>query len=114
MSYIQIDIGGKTRGLKFNQLAIELMAQYNDNQTATSVIYAMFYAGLRGNDYVKRIESDYTFEEVCEWVDTMDNRQNNINAVAVALNESQSWKTLVNEGKEMTESNADDADKKKV
>jgi hypothetical protein len=111
MSYIQIDIGGKTRGLKFNQLAIELMAQYNDSETTTSIIYAMVYAGLRGNDYVKRIEPDYTFEQVCDWVDTMENKQSNLDVVAATLNESQSWKSLVKDGKELIET---DESKKKV
>lgn len=111
MSYVQIEIGGKTRGLKYNQLAVELMAQYNDNQTTSAIIYAMVYAGLRGNDYVKRNEPDYTFEDVCDWVDTMDNKQDNLNLVAATLNESKSWQSLVKDGQELIEA---DESKKKV
>lgn len=100
MSYVQIEIGGKLRGLKFNQLAIELMAEYNDNQTATSVLYSMVYAGLRGNDYVKRVDPEYSFEDVCDWVDGMDDKQQKLDKIAAALNESQIWKSLVSDGVE--------------
>jgi hypothetical protein len=69
-NYIQIEIGGKLRGLKFNQLALEV---YNKNidfeRPMASAIYATFYAGLLGNCYVKREEPDFTFEQVTDWVD---------------------------------------------
>jgi hypothetical protein len=109
MSYIQITIGGKERGLKFNQLAIELMSQYNDTNTTTGFIYALFYAGLRGNNYVKREEPDYTFEEVCDWVDEMDNKDKIVNDVSAVLTETQVWKKLVKQGEEINEE-----EKKKV
>ena len=109
MSYIKITIGGKERGLKFNQLAIELMSQYNDSNTTTGFVYALFYAGLRGNSYVKREEPDYTFENVCDWVDVLENKEKVINDVSAVLTETEVWKTLVKKGDEINEE-----EKKKV
>ena len=53
MSYIQINIGGKLRGLKFNQYAVIVMAQKSDleNYEATAG-YAMVYAGLKAKSYM--------------------------------------------------------------
>ena len=78
-NYIQIEIGGKLRGLKFNQLALEV---YNENidyeRPMASAVYATFYAGLLGNCYVKKVEPDFTFEQVTDWVDeifTVDKKE---------------------------------------
>lgn len=103
MSYLQIEIGGKQRGLKFNQLAIEIMSQYNDTGTTTGFMYAMIYGGLRGNTYVKREEPDYTFEQVCDWVDVLPNKTEVITEVTRVMSETQIWKDLVDKGKEVAE-----------
>lgn len=71
-NYIQIEIGGKLRGLKFNQLSLEAYTKsVNYEQANSSSIYATFYAGLVGNCYVKREEPDFTFEDVTDWVDAL-------------------------------------------
>jgi len=106
MSYIQIEIGGKPRGLKFNQLAIEVLTTHNDG-TNSALVYGMVYGGLRGNSYVKREEADYTFEQVCDWVDEMKDRATVIASVSATLAETQLWKDLI-------ETAVGDADKKKV
>lgn len=108
MSYTQITIGGKERGLKFNQLAIELIAKYNSTDTASAFIYALFYGGLMGNLYVKREEADFTFEQVCDWVDEMPNKNESITKATDALTGTQIWKDLVKAGEEISE------EKKKV
>lgn len=100
MSYLQIEIGGKSRGLKFNQLAIELIAKHNDTETTSSFMYSVIYGGLRGNSYVKREEPDYTFENVCDWVDSMDNKEKIMVDVTNALSETQIFKKLVTKGEE--------------
>lgn len=110
MSYIQIDIGGKLRGLKFNQLAIEIISTHNDTATNTGFLYAMIYGGLRGNSYVKREEPDYDFEKVCDWVDEMSNKEEEIVKITACLTETQIWKELVKKGQEVKE----EADKKKA
>ena len=68
MNYIQIEIGGKLRGLKFNQLSLEVYTKHVGTGMS-SAIYATFYAGLVGNCYVKQEEPDFTFEDVTDWVD---------------------------------------------
>ena len=108
MSYLQIELGGKLRGLKFNQLAIEIISTYNDLESNTSFLYAMIYGGLRGNTYVKREEADYTFEEVCDWVDAMENKEEIVAKVTSTLTETNIWQTLVKQGQKLED------DKKKV
>ena len=108
MSYLQIDLGGKIRGLKFNQLAIEIISTYNDLESNTSFLYAMIYGGLRGNTYVKREEADYTFEEVCDWVDAMENKEEIVAKVTATLTETNIWQSLVKQGQKLED------DKKKV
>jgi hypothetical protein len=101
MSYIQIALGGEQRGLKFNQLAIEIIASYNDNATNTGFLYAMIYGGLRGATYVKREEAIYTFEDVCDWVDAMPDKEQTVKKITDALTETQIWKDLVKQGAEI-------------
>lgn len=108
MSYLQLELGGKLRGLKFNQLAIEIISTYNDTQTQSAFMYAMIYGGLMGNSYVKREEADYTFENVCDWVDVMENKAEAIAKATDALTSTQVWKNLVKAGEDI------DADKKKA
>jgi hypothetical protein len=104
MSYLQIEIGGKQRGLKYNQLAIEVMATYNDTETASAFMYALIYGGLRGNSYVKREEPDYTFEDVCDWVDNLKNKNEIILEATNKLTETQLFKDLVKDnGNEVEE-----------
>lgn len=57
MSYIQIEIGGKARGLKFNQYAMVTFYKHVDlKDYDASSVYAMIYGGLKANCYVKREE----------------------------------------------------------
>jgi len=94
MSYLQINIGGKERGLKFNQLAIETIAKYNDAETISGLLYAMVYGGLKANAYVKREELDFTFEQVCDWVDELENKEEVSDNISRCVMETQSWKNL--------------------
>lgn len=103
MSYIQINLGGQLRGLKFNQLAIEVISTHNDTQTNSGFLYAMIYGGLKGNSYVKREEVTYTFEDVCDWVDVMEDKENVITKVTACLTETQIWRELVAKGQEVIE-----------
>jgi hypothetical protein len=114
MSYLQIEIGGKKRGLKFNQLAIELISKHNDNATQSAFLYAMIYGGLMGSTYVKQEEADYTFEEVCDWVDALENKAEVITTVTNAMTETQIWKTLVKSGEEIIETGKKKASKSSV
>jgi hypothetical protein len=68
---MEIVLGGKQRKLKFGQFALQVFLQYTDFQTSQADLYACIYAGLSYTDYIARLgkDSDYTFEQVCEWCD---------------------------------------------
>jgi len=102
MSYIKIEIGGKERGLKFNQLAVIILAQKVDAENyAGTANYAMVYAGLSANCYVKGEERDFTFEEVCDWVDLLT--QDDINKIDACLSGTIAYKKLIDENKKVKE-----------
>lgn len=73
--YIQAEILGKNRGLKFGTLATEQifleLAKLNadTNFYNSAMIAVIIYWGLYNNSFVKREEMDYTFESVVDWVD---------------------------------------------
>ncbi len=63
--YYELELGGKKRGLKFNQISLEVFTKnINAEALESSAVYATFYAGLIGNTVAKREEQDYTFEDV--------------------------------------------------
>lgn len=105
MSYIQIELGGKPRGLKFNQLAIQTYLKNVDwqNQIEAGEVYAMFYGGLIGNCYVKREDPDFTFEQVTDWVDTLyltKEGKEGIKKVSDVMTETEQYKVVLEEFKE--------------
>lgn len=96
MSYIQINIGGKLRGLKFNQMAVEVFTQHlSDVGFDTSTVYAMVYAGLSANCYQKQEVQGFTFSDVIDWVDAIvdSGDTSGIEDVKVVFQEIQSYKT---------------------
>lgn len=101
MSYVQIEIGGKLRGLKFNQMAVVILAQKVDHENyAATGNYAMVYGGLKANCYVKGEEPDFTFEDVCDWVDSLS--AEDLIKIDAALMEAESYKKLVDQSKKET------------
>ena len=94
MSYIQIEIGGKKRGLKFNQMAVITMTKYIDyNNLAATYGYALVYSGLVANCYVKREEPDFTFENVCDWLDVLP--QDEMEKIRECFESTQTYKTMM-------------------
>ena len=93
MSYTQIDAGGKLRGLKFNQLALEKLSQYAKGDDNLIYAYAIFYAGLFANCYVKREEPDFTFEQACDWFDEL--KEEDIIKVNAAFQDSIAYQKLL-------------------
>lgn len=81
MSYVQIEIGGKLRGLKFNQGALITFKEFvSENDIAATQAYALVYAGLTANAHAKREEltkevngkeEPVSYEDVCDWVDNI-------------------------------------------
>ena len=115
MSYIQIEIGGKLRGLKFNQLSLEEYTKNVGTGTATA-IYATFYAGLVGNCYVKQEEPDFTFEDVTNWVDEIyeKGRKADIEKVCKLWTDTYVYREWLKEFKEKLRAILDGEGKKKV
>ena len=108
MSYIKIELGGKERGLKFNQLALEIIRSKSNPLSDIQNVYALFYGGLRGNSFVKEEEPDYTFEQVCDWVDEIyikPDAAEIINKVSGVFTSTQMYQNLIAEenGKAKTE-----------
>ena len=74
--YIQVNILGKMRGIKFGMIAVQqitLEAQKLGKVLGVSLDFAMVpvivYWGLYNNCYVKREDPDFTFEDVSDFVD---------------------------------------------
>lgn len=108
MSYIQIEIGGKLRGLKFNVLAIkEFHKKVDYARFEDTANYALVYGGLVANCYVKGENEDFTYEEVCDWVDELSKEV--MESIDKKFSESQAYKKLIPETEKETE-----VDKKKV
>lgn len=90
MSYIQIEIGGKLRGLKFNKMAqLELESRIKPGNLISGV-YALIYAGLIANCYVKNEEPDFTFEDACDWTDELSDET--LLKVQAAFQETEAYK----------------------
>ena len=93
MSYIQLEIEGVKRGLKFNQMALIVFSQMTDTTSKETSLatagYALFYAGLKANCYVKMEEADFTFEQACDWFDTLKDEQ--VAAITAAYQETQKF-----------------------
>lgn len=116
MSYIQIEIGGKLRGLKFNQGALIIFQGRIDKENYEATTgYALIYAGLKLNAYVKgeefldyteeeingkpvKVGTPITFEKVCDWVDELN--EQTVLSVINCFKETQAYKNLIPEAKE--------------
>lgn len=94
MSYVNV----KGRGLKFNQMAVIILAQKADpDNWAASSVYAMCWAGLKANAYVKGEELDLNFEQVCDWVDSLSDDE--LKSIDDALTEAEAYKKLLKDEK---------------
>lgn len=74
MSYLLLkDCIGKDRGWKVNQMTVELWSRKVDNDAFFSTSnYAAVYGGLVANCYLKQEEPDFTHEQVCDYVDSLN------------------------------------------
>jgi hypothetical protein len=107
MSYIQIEIGGKPRGLKFNKMAQLTLQEKIISGNLMSGAYGLIYGGLIANCYVKGeefadkeervidgktvvVEMPITFEQVCDWTDELSDET--ILKVQAAFQETEAYK----------------------
>jgi hypothetical protein len=74
--YMQADILGRKRGLKFGTIAIRQITLYSEKNGKTlgetldlALIPIIVYWGLFNNCYIKQEDPDFTFEDVVEYVE---------------------------------------------
>lgn len=76
--YIQADILGRTRGLKFGMLAVQQIGMemkklgkvFGYNSMDLAAVPVIIYWGLFNNCYIKKEDPDFTFEDVVDFVDS--------------------------------------------
>jgi hypothetical protein len=74
--YIQLKMLGRLRGLKFGMIACQQIHQESQKLGKTlgasldlALVPVIVYWGLWNNCYIKREDPDFTFEDVCNYVD---------------------------------------------
>jgi hypothetical protein len=74
--YMQAEILGRKRGLKFGTIAIRQITLYSEKNGKAlgetldlALIPIIVYWGLFNNCYIKQEDPDFTFEDVVEFVD---------------------------------------------
>lgn len=72
MNYLQIEIGGKPRGLKFTQATYaEMLGRLGESTNNYFGFYCIVWGALKINCEIKNEPLDFTFENVCDWCDIM-------------------------------------------
>lgn len=95
MNKLVIELGGKERTLKFNNVfALEYekkRLQYDETVTSISV---MIYAGMKAYSVVSETKMEATFEDCCDWGDdlVLRNDAEKVNAIFEAFYESNIYK----------------------
>lgn len=80
--YIQLELGGKKRGVKFGNYALMEYSKLNNtgvvefnDDNEIKLCADLLYCGLKNNCYIKREIQDFTYEDVMLWVDEMPMEQ---------------------------------------
>jgi hypothetical protein len=80
--YIQLELGGKKRGIKFGNYALIEYSKLNnkgvvefDEQNPIKLCADLIYCGLKNNYFIKREVEDFTYDDVIAWVDNMPIQQ---------------------------------------
>lgn len=126
MSYLLLkNCIGKDRGWKVNQKTIEIWSnKVDDKAFASTSNYGAMYGGLVANCYVKEEEPDFTFEQVCEYVDELNETTEGL-AILEQIKEKfeasqyyikilEKMEGMLKSMQEQGEGDADTSDKKKV
>jgi hypothetical protein len=100
--YIQLELGGKKRGVKIGNYALMEYSKITgtgvlefDNENPIKLCTDLIYCGLKNNAYIKKELLDFTMDDVLEWVDDMPIEQ--INDVINLFHESIKISEGVNE-----------------
>ena len=71
--YIQIELGGVNRGLKFgNRALLNVMAKHKVDEGikfSFELIVDLIYFALLNNCQIKKVDPDFSYEEVENWTD---------------------------------------------
>ena len=94
--YIQADILGRTRGLKFGMLAVQQIGMemqklgkvFGDNSIDLAAVPVIIYWGLFNNCYIKKEDPDFTFEDVVDFVDSNISTPQLFTPIIQAFNDS--------------------------
>lgn len=103
--YIQIDLGGKLRSLKFNMHAIEIISE-RGTTTEHGNLAAFIYGGLCGNSFAKSGGTnpicEESFEEILDWAeDILISKNEELKKQIVqAFNESKPIKAVFEKAEE--------------
>lgn len=119
MSYLLLtNCIGKDRGWKVNMFTVETWAKEIDTDAFNSTsTYGAVYAGLLANCKVKREEPDFTYEQVCDYVDELNTTEEGIkvlNEVKAKFEESQYYIKLVKKLNDQLDETADDKKKQEM
>ena len=102
MDYIQLELGGKLRGLKFNQYTyIKFYEKVSPDDYIATFHYAAVFAALKSNAYVKGEEFTETWEDVCSLVDAMKTEDKD--KVAEVFNNTAYFRKAVEDGEKIIE-----------
>ncbi len=108
MGYIEVTLGGKPMGLKFNMAAndelVRRVHKHNGKLSEAQMAYIVIFSGLLGNYVAKDIDMDFTFEQVTEWVDDLyvKNEQDILVKVLEVYTTTQQYKKLFEKPVEST------------
>jgi hypothetical protein len=76
--YIQLELGGKKRGVKFGNYALVEYSKLNgtgvaefDETNPIKLCADLVYCGLKNNCFIKKEIEDFNQEDVLAWVDDM-------------------------------------------
>jgi hypothetical protein len=76
--YIQLELGGKKRGIKFGNYALMEYSKINgtgvvefNEENPIKLCSDLIYCGLKNNSYIKKEIMDFTMDDVLIWVDDM-------------------------------------------
>jgi len=82
--YIQLELGGKKRGIKLGNYALMEYSKINgtgvvefNDENPIKLCTDLIYCGLKNNAYIKKEIMDYTMDDVLVWVDDMPIEQIN-------------------------------------
>lgn len=76
--YIQLELGGKKRGVKFGNYALMEYSKLNNtgvvefnDENPIKLCADLVYCGLKNNCFIKKETEDFTYDDVVAWVDDM-------------------------------------------